>query len=113
MGFKILSIQLSSSNKEEDLLVKVIVDKDKETNSTIIKLNETDLLKIISKKTKDKYLIVFNDLQNTNDAVKEKIANICDRHQKDILLQYGNTQSKPPFVYNMCYKFTTQIRYKK
>ena len=99
LGFKILNIQLSSSNKEEDLLGKVIVDKDKETNSTIIKLNETDLLKI---KTKEKYLIVFNDLKNANDAVKEKIAKNCDRYQKDILLQDGNTQSKPLDLYIIC-----------
>jgi MoxR-like ATPase len=43
LGLKLLNIQLASSNKEEDLLGKVIVDKDKETNATVIKQNETDL----------------------------------------------------------------------
>ena len=97
LGYKLLVIQLSSSNKEEDLLGKVIVDKDKITNTTIIKVNETDLLKILKSKSdvKDKYLIVFNDLQNASDAVKEKISNICDRHQKNVLLPDGNTIIKP------------------
>ena len=45
LGYKLLMIQLSSSNKEEDLLGKMIVDKDKATNATIIKINETDLMK--------------------------------------------------------------------
>ena len=40
-------------------------------------------------KTDEKYLIVFNDLQNASDAVKEKIANIYDRHQKNVLLPDG------------------------
>ena len=97
LGFKSLVIQLSSSNKEEDLLGKVIVDKDKKTNNTVIKINETDLLKVLKNqgKTDEKYLIVFNDLQNASDAVKEKIANICDRHQKHVLLPDGNTINKP------------------
>lgn len=43
-------MQLSSSNKEEDLLGKVIVDKDKKTNNTVIKVKETDLLKILKNK---------------------------------------------------------------
>ena len=96
LGYKLLIIQLSSSNKEEDLLGKVIVDKDKETNATIIKVNETDLMSILRNKTDEKYLIVFNDLQNASDAVKEKISNICDRHQRHVLLPDGNTIDKPP-----------------
>ena len=97
LGFKLLLIQLSSSNKEEDLLGKVIVDKDKKTNTTVIKVSETDLLKILKNKSKtdEKHLIVFNDLQNASDAVKEKITNICDRHQKNVLLPDGNTINKP------------------
>ena len=97
LGFKLLVIQLSSSNKEEDLLGKVIVDKDKKTNNTVIKVNETDLMKVLKNQgnTDEKYLIVFNDLQNASDAVKEKIANICDRHQKHVLLPDGNTINKP------------------
>ena len=96
LGLKLLNIQLASSNKEEDLLGKIIVDKDKETNSTVIKINETDLMKILRNKAVDKYLIVFNNIQNASDAVKEKIANICDRHQKNVLLPDGNTINKPP-----------------
>ena len=95
LGFKLLNIQLASSNKEEDLLGKVIVDKDKETNSTVIKVNETDLLNILKSKTVDNYLIIFNDLQNASDAVKEKISNICDKHQKKVLLPDGSTLEKP------------------
>ena len=95
LGLKLLNIQLASSNKEEDLLGKVIVDKDKKTNATIIKVNETDLMKILKNKNVDKYLIVFNDIQNASDAVKEKIANICDRHQDYILLPDGETINKP------------------
>ena len=97
LGFKLLVMQLSSSNKEEDLLGKVIVDKDKKTNTTVIKVNETDLLKILKNKsnTDEKYLIVFNDLQNASDAVKEKISNICDKHQEKVLLPDGNTIDKP------------------
>ena len=97
LGFKLLVIQLSSSNKEEDLLGKIIVDKDKKTNATVIKLSETDLMKVLQGKGKpnERYLIVFNDLQNASDSVKEKIANICDRHQKNVLLPDGNTIDKP------------------
>jgi len=40
LGFKSLVIKLSTSNKEEDLLEKVIVDKDKSINSIFIKVNE-------------------------------------------------------------------------
>jgi hypothetical protein len=95
LGLKLLNIQLASSNKEEDLLGKVIVDKDKETNATVIKQNETDLINILKNKTDDKYLIVFNDIQNASDAVKEKIENICDRHQDYVLLPDGKTINKP------------------
>ena len=97
LGYKLLVIQLSSSNKEEDLLGKMVIDKDKKTNSTVIKVNETDLLKILKNKanTEEKYLIVFNDLQNASDAVKEKIANICDRHQQNVLLPDGTISTKP------------------
>ena len=95
LGLKLLNIQLASSNKEEDLLGKIVVDKDKETNATVIKVNETDLMNILRSKSVEKYLIVFNDLQNASDAVKEKIANICDRHQKYVLLPDGNTLNKP------------------
>ena len=72
----------------------MIVDKDKETNTTIIKINETDLMIILKNKTVGKYLIVFNDLQNASEAVKEKIANICDKHQESVLLQDGNIIKK-------------------
>ena len=48
-------------------------------------------------KTDEKYLIVLNDLQNASDAFKEKIANICDRHQKHVLLPDGNTINKSEF----------------
>ena len=57
LGLKLLNIQLSNSNKKEDLLGKVIFDKDKETNATVIKSNETDLMNILKNKTDDKYLI--------------------------------------------------------
>jgi hypothetical protein len=95
LGLKLLNIQLSNSNKKEDLLGKVIVDKDKETNATVIKPNETDLMNILKNKTDDKYLIIFNDIQNASDSVKEKIANICDRHQDYVLLSDGETINKP------------------
>lgn len=97
-------MQLSSSNKEEDLLGKVVVDKDKKTNMTVIKVSETDLMKVLKNegKANDKYLIVFNDLQNASDAVKEKIANICDCHQKNVLLPDGNTINKPKLLKIIC-----------
>lgn len=93
LGFKLLVMQLSNSNKEEDLLGKVVVDKDKRTNTTVIKVSETDLMKVLKNegKANDKYLIGFNDLQNASDAVKEKIVNIFDLHQKNVLLPDGNT----------------------
>ena len=70
---KLLVIQLSSFNKEEDLLGKVIAVKDKKINATFIKIYETDLMKVLQsqRKTDEKYLIAFNDLQNANDAVIE------------------------------------------
>ena len=74
LGYKLLVIQLFSAIKEEDLLGKVLKSKSD---------------------AKDKYLIVFNDLQNASDSVKEKIANISDRHQKNILLSDCNTIIKP------------------
>ena len=71
---KLLVIQLSSFNKEEDLLGKVIAVKDKKINPTFIKIYETDLMKVLQsqRKTDEKYLIAFNDLQNATDAVIEK-----------------------------------------
>ena len=71
---KLLVIQLSSFNKEEDLLGKVIAVKDKKINATFIKIYETDLMKVLQsqRKTDEKYLIAFNDLQNATDAVIEK-----------------------------------------
>ena len=102
LGLKLLNIQLASSTKEEDLLGKIVVDKDKETNATIIKVNETDLMNILRNKTTEKYLIVFNDIQNASDAVKEKIANICDKNQKKILLPNGDTPDKPPALHIIC-----------
>jgi MoxR-like ATPase len=59
LGFKLLVIQLSSSNKEEDLLGKVIVDKDKKTNNTVIKVNETDLLKVLKNQKKIKFYMQY------------------------------------------------------
>lgn len=49
-----------------------------------------------------KYLIVFNDIQNASDAVKEKIANICDKHQENVLLPDGNTIKKTPSLNIIC-----------
>lgn len=71
---KLLVIQLSSFNKEEDLLGKVIAVKDKKINATFIKIYEKDLMKVLQsqRKTDEKYLIAFNDLQNATDAVIEK-----------------------------------------
>ena len=97
LGYKLLIIHLSNSCKEEDLFGKVIIYKDKKTNNIIIKEYETDLLKILKDTINfdERYLIVFNNLQNASDIIKEKIANICDKHQKSFLLPDGNMINKP------------------
>ena len=102
LGLKLLNIQFASSTKEEDLLGKILVDKDKETNATFIKVNETNLMNILRNKTTEKFLIVFNDIQNASDAVKEKIANNCDKNQKKILLPNDGTPDKPPALNIIC-----------
>ena len=63
LGLEVINIVISNSTKVDDLLLKIIIEKNKETGDIEAKNNETELYKALNCKDKNpKKLIVFQIL---------------------------------------------------
>ena len=94
MGLEIINIVISNSTKVNDLLLKMIIEKNKEIGDIEVKNDETELYKALSCKDKDpKKLIAFQNINNSLPATLDTLSSIFKLDSK-ILLSNGSTLQK-------------------
>ena len=94
LGLEVINIVISNSTKVDDLLLKIIIEKNKETGDIEVKNNKTELYKALnSKDNNPKKLIVFQGINNSSPAVLDILSSIFKPNSK-ILLSDGSTLKK-------------------
>ena len=94
LGLEIINIVISNSTKVDDLLLKIKIEKNKETGDIEVKNNETELYKALNcKDNNPKKLIVFQGINNSSPAVLDILSSIFKPNSK-ILLSNGSTLKK-------------------
>ena len=74
---------ISKNTKADDLLGKISITRDKDTNKIKVEYIETKLLKAIKQNNESKKsIIVIHNLNNASNAVLDKLSSIFDKEQK-------------------------------
>ncbi len=98
LGYDIINIMISKNTKADDLLGRMSISRDKETNKIKVEYIERKLLKAIKLNNESKKsIIVIHNINNASNAVLDKLTSIFDKEQNDILLQNGNREKKGEF----------------
>ena len=102
LNFELININISSQTTNEDLLTKIIIDKD-EQGDICIKNSETKLLSAIKNyQNNPNTIVVFQNLNHASPAVMETISSIFGNINSNILLPDGST-IKRENSYNLSY----------
>jgi MoxR-like ATPase len=98
LGYDIINIMISKNTKADDLLGRISITRDTDTNKIKVEYIETKLLKAIKQNNESKKsIIVIHNLNNASNAVLDKLSSIFDKEQKDILLPNGTREKKGNF----------------
>ena len=74
---------ISKNTKADDLLRRISIIRDKDTNKIRVEYIETKLLKAIKQNNESKKsIIVIHNLNNASNAVLDKLSSIFDKEQK-------------------------------
>ena len=74
---------ISKNTKADDLLRRISIIRDKDTNKIRVEYIETKLLKTIKQNNESKKsIIVIHNLNNASNAVLDKLSSIFDKEQK-------------------------------
>jgi hypothetical protein len=83
VGLEVINIVISNSTKVDDLLLKIIIEKKKETGDIEVKNNETELYKALNcKDNNPKKLILFQGINNSSPAVLDILSSIFRPNSK-------------------------------
>ena len=74
---------ISKNTKADELLRRISIIRDKDTNKIKVEYIETKLLKAIKQNNESKKsIIVIHNLNNASNAVLDKLSSIFDKEQK-------------------------------